>query len=39
MYSAVWSLVLMEHWSVHHRIVAVELFIETESVTTTEHGF
>jgi hypothetical protein len=39
MYSDVWSLVEMEHWSVQHRIAAVELFIKTESVTATQLGF
>jgi hypothetical protein len=29
----------MEHWSVKHCIVAVELFIKTESVTPTKRGF
>jgi hypothetical protein len=29
----------MEHWSVHHRIAAVELIITTESVTVTLRGF
>jgi hypothetical protein len=39
MYSAVWSLVEMEHWSVQHRMVTVELFIKTGSITATHHGF
>jgi hypothetical protein len=39
MYNDVWILVEMERWSVQHRIVAVELFIKTESVTATQHGF
>ena len=29
----------MEWWSVQHRIPAVEMFIKTESVTATQHGF
>jgi len=29
----------MERWSVRQRIVTVELFIKTESVTATECGF
>ena len=39
MYSAVWSLVEMERWSVQHRIATVELFIKTGSITATHHGF
>lgn len=30
---------LLEHWSVQHQIVAVELFIKTESDTATQRGF
>jgi hypothetical protein len=39
MYSDVLSFVEMEHWSVQHRFVAVELSIKRESVTATQHGF
>jgi len=39
MHSDVWSLVEMEHWSMQHGIVAVELFIKTESVTAIQRGF
>jgi len=39
MYSDVWSLLEVEPWSVQHHIAAVELFIKTESVTATQHGF
>ena len=39
MYTDVWGLVEVEHWSVQHRIVAVELFIKTEAVTATQRGF
>ena len=39
MYSDVCSLVEVEHWSVQHCIVAVELFVKPESVTATQHGF
>jgi hypothetical protein len=39
MYSAVWSLVEMECWSVQHRIAAVEMFIKTGSITAIHHGF
>jgi len=28
-----------KRWSVQHRFAAVELFIQTESVTATQHGF
>jgi hypothetical protein len=39
MYSDAWSLVDMERWSVKHRIAAVELFVNIESVTATQRGF
>jgi len=39
MYSAVWSLVEMECWSVQHRIAAMEFFIKTGSITATHRGF
>jgi len=39
MYSDVWGYTEMKHWSVQHRIVAVELFIKTESVTAILLGF
>jgi hypothetical protein len=39
MYSDVWSLVEMECWSLQHQFAAVELFIKTELVTATQHGF
>jgi hypothetical protein len=39
MYTNFWGLAEMERWSVRHCIVAVELFIKTESVTATQRGF
>jgi hypothetical protein len=39
MHSDVWSLVEMKHWSVQQCIVAVELFIKTQSVTAIQRGF
>ena len=38
-YSDVSSLADMEPWSVQHHIAVVALFIKTESVTATQHGF
>ena len=35
----VWSLGEMDHWSVQHHSVAVEMFIKTESITATQRGF
>jgi len=39
MHIDVWSLVEMEHWSVQHRIAAVELFIKTGLVIAVHCGF
>lgn len=35
----VWSEGEMDHWSVQHHSVAVEMLIKTESVTATQRGF
>jgi len=29
----------MERWSVQHQIAAVEMYVKTELVTATQHGF
>jgi hypothetical protein len=39
MYSDVWSLVEMEHWPLQHRIAAVELYIKTGLLTSTQRGY
>jgi hypothetical protein len=39
MHGTVWGLVEMECWLVQHQIVAVELFIKTESIAAMQHGF